>query len=329
MSKPAISIIIPAHNASDTIDRCIQSLQTQDFNDWDLIVVDNCSTDNTKAIVEQYASEDSRIRVLSEDKAGVSNARNMGLKYAQGDYVCFIDADDTIAQEYLAVLYSKRDYDLVVCGYCVEYKDMGISRTETHRPNECKDLINENKKKLIPIFENGFMHFCWNKLFKLSLIKKYRLKFPQTPVNEDFIFVMEYLKCVESICIIPNSLYNWIRVVGKDTGVKSIPDNLLDIYNHSHLLSRDFFNDNSIADSIAYLSYEMLIHKYYEAINKGKLSKKEVFNKLYDFTHSELVKDAYSAYKPSSKGEYLLYALMKHGHYKTHYYLYDKLLKRI
>lgn len=329
MTPPAISIIIPAHNASDTLDSCICSVQAQDFKDWELIVVDNCSTDKTIDIVERYSSEDSRIFLVNEKEKGVSNARNTGLKYAKGAYVCFIDADDTIATDYLSSLYSKREYDMVVCGYCVEYTDTNSSHFEICQPSAVSGQLAEIRKLLVPIFEKGFMHFCWNKLFKLSIIKDRNLTFLSIPVNEDFIFVLEYLKYTQSICVLIGPLYRWIRVVGKDTGVKSIPDNLLSIYNHSHLLCRDFFNDNSVSDRIAYFSYEMLIYKYYEAQANGKLSRKEVFGKLKDFTHNSLVKDAYSAYLPDSRGEYILYSLMKYGLYKVHYYTYNKLLRRL
>ena len=94
------SVIIPVHNAEQYIDRCLQSIFANDFENYEILTVENGSTDNSLAILNSYASEHPQIKVFSTSKKGVSNARNIGLDNATGDIVTFIDVDDTVERDY-------------------------------------------------------------------------------------------------------------------------------------------------------------------------------------------------------------------------------------
>lgn len=328
MRIPVVSIIVPVFNSSNTIIRCVESILKQTIENWELLLVDNNSSDNCYEIISDLAKGDSRIYALQECKAGVSNARNVGLDSAHGEYICFVDSDDEIEIDYLEQLLKEPQSDLTVCGYFVD-----VENSENQRINSaayvCEEVYwNQHRSKslLIPAFEKGFMHLCCNKLFRRDIIETNNLRFSNYPVNEDYIFTLSFLQYANSISIIDKPLYHWIRVTGEITGVKSIPDNLLDIYNTSHLLSRDFFKDNTIADRIAYFSYEMIIYKYYEAIRNGRMTKKMAFIDLHSFCKNDLVRKAYKAYRPTAKGEKLLYYFMRKGHYKAHYYISQKIL---
>ena len=328
MAKPEFTIIVPVYNSVDTIEACVASIKAQTLCDWELILADNGSTDGTYAHIERLAATDRRIIALRVPQKGVANARNAGLEIARGEYICFVDSDDTIDRGYLEILRSHVQSDLVVCGYSVVNvgRDLMIIATDEHCPESLEWKLDETKIRLRNIFANGYMHFCWNKLFKSRIISDNNIRFSGIPVNEDYIFVMEYLRHVESISIINVPLYHWIRVDEKETGVNSIPDNLLEIYNKSHILTREFFKENCVADWIAYFSYELIIYKYYHAIRIGRLSKQEAFEKIKECIRNSLVKDAYKVYKPKTKGDALLHALMKARLYKLHYFITQKML---
>ncbi len=329
MSTPLVSIIVPAYNSADTIERCVDSIKGQTVTDWELIIADNGSTDGCTALCRQLAEADSRIRVIEVTERGVSAARNAALDIARGEYVCFVDSDDTLESNYLRELIAYGEFDLVVCGYSVNNVDVhGVEiRSFAKVPSSVSWKNSEQKDRLIQLFEYGYMHFCWNKLFRNSIVASNNIRFQSVTVNEDYIFVLEYLKYAKSICAVDQSLYHWIRVEGMLTGVKSIPDNLLSIYNESHAATRKFFGDDSIADRIAYFSYEMIVYKYYEALRCGRLTKQDTFRKIKELIHNKLVKDAYNSYKPQSKGEALLYALLKARLLRIHYYLAQKILR--
>lgn len=331
MNNPKISIIIPAYNSAATIESCIQSIIDQTFTDWELIVADNGSTDGNIGIVKELMGKDSRISLISIPQKGVSNARNGALDIARGEYVCFVDSDDKIDMEYLQALYAKRNSDLVVCGYFVDSIDnLGkIVRSESHTPDSVEWCRPDSACSLVSAFENGYFHFCWNKLFKKSIIEDNGLRFEPYSINEDYIFVLRYLGYVQSIHIVNQPLYHWERRLDLLTGVHSIPDNLLSIYNRSHKLTRDFFGDHVIADNIAFYSYEMIIYKYYWAVSQGLICKAEMYRKLDEICRNPLVRDSFGSHKsPTMVAEFLV-SLLRNKQYRIHYILTQKILSRL
>ena len=329
MSTPLISIIVPAYNSADTIERCVDSIKGQTVTDWELIIADNGSTDGCTALCRQLAEADSRIRVIEVTKRGVSAARNAALDIARGEYVCFVDSDDAVELDYIGQLLADCNADLTVCGYFVDRVTCGGEQIKSEAHTAAAEYWTAGKDKLVlvPASEAGFMHLCCNKLFRRGIIERNHIRFKPYPVNEDYIFTLTFLLHANSVFVIDKPLYHWIRVEGMLTGVKSIPDNLLSIYNESHAATRKFFGDDSIADRIAYFSYEMIVYKYYEALRCGRLTKQDTFRKIKELIHNKLVKDAYNSYKPQSKGEALLYALLKARLLRIHYYLAQKILR--
>lgn len=323
MESPKVSIIVPVYNSSTTLDRCISSIERQSFGDWELLLVDNGSTDNSFQLIRNWADKDERILAIQERTKGVASARNAALNNARGQYVCFIDSDDEIEADYLGELISSPEADLTLCGYFVdEESDSGSHlRSTAHIPQRIFWDERSDKNILIPAFENGYFHLCCNKLFRRSIIEKHEIRFKQIPVNEDFIFTLTFLLFAKSVSIIDKPLYHWIRVEDLVTGVNSVPNNLLDIYNKSHLATRSFFDDNSIANKIAYFSYELIVYKYYHAYHIGILSKDELQNRLNEFHKNKMVANAYKSHRTSSLGESLLHQLIKGGYFRLHYLL--------
>lgn len=330
MTSPKISIIVPAYNSATTIERCVRSIFNQTFRDWELIIVDNGSTDGTSGLVSSIARGDDRIILLFECEKGVSNARNRGLDAARGEFICFVDSDDTVEPNYLEELFRYSSNDLVVCGYYLDFYDENENKigSESHVPNPVEYNFTSSKNCLFSTFTNGYIHLCCNKLFRQSVIDKHDLRFESYPVNEDYIFIMKYLLLSNSIYILTKPLYHWIRVANTTTGVNSLPPNLLLIYNESHQLTREFFQDNTIADKIAYYSYDLiLVYKYYGACNNGDFSKNELYTRVKEFVCNKLVIDAYKAYRPLSKVDFILYWLVRLRLYRLHHFIYTKVLK--
>lgn len=321
MLIPQISIIVPIYNSADTIKACVNSIKAQTFDNWELILVDNGSTDNSLQLVKTIAISDSRIVVVEVPKKGVANARNAGLDVVKGQYICFVDSDDTIDPTFLEELYLEGKYDLTMCGYYVDSYDADGNLISSNKniPTKIDWSNKESKDVLVSIFKNGYFHFCWNKLFRRSIIETYNLRFRQIPVNEDFSFVMDYILYAQSIYIIDKPLYHWRHIIGKTSGVDSIPKNLLKIYNDSHEQLRLFFEDKSIADVIAYCSYELIIYKYYHAYKIEQLSNVELKKRLSDFHRNNLIKQSYKSHQPATLGERLLHTLAKNGWFKIHY----------
>lgn len=317
---PAISIIIPVFNSSKTLKRCIDSIISQTFTSWEVVMVDDGSTDGSLEIAAIY-EQNANIRTIASSHQGAWNARNAGLNVASGDYVCFVDSDDFLAPDFLVCLYSKRQYDCVICGYYVDvYSSDGELRDRIgYKPvSVCKEDFNE-KEDLYELFASGMVHINCNKLLKRKIIEDNNIRYKHFPVNEDYIFMLEYLLCSGSLCTVSCPLYHWTRTIGNSTLVNSVPENILEIYNESHVLTYRFFNNKIISDKVLYRSYELLVDKLFKALDDGSMDSFSVFGLLDVFHKNRLVKDAYEAYSPQSILEYVVFVLQKYGFFRVNY----------
>lgn len=189
-----ISVIIPAYDAVRTIRRCIQSVLDQTYTEWEMIIVDDGSKDDTLDICQSY--DDSRIRVLHKENGGVSSARNHGLKFAQGDYIAFIDSDDFIEADYLEHLSQGLDYDIVISGFCYENTPESSS---FHLKLANREAVGRELSKLINADQ---LCYPWGRLFKRSIIETYHIRFDEAMrFAEDNVFNWEYLCHINSLRI--------------------------------------------------------------------------------------------------------------------------------
>ncbi len=204
-APPAISVIVPVYNAEKYLHRCIDSILSQTFTDFELLLIDDGSKDKSGAICDEYAVKDSRVRVFHKENGGVSSARNLGLDNAEGEYIAFVDADDWIEATFLECMYPYDDFFDLVCAY---YKAHGWKGWIAKPYDNCSF-----DKNTLPLFFEQHLISCntvWCKLFKRQLIWDYRVKFDLAySYGEDTLFVLDYLYCVDSVCTIDNDGYNY------------------------------------------------------------------------------------------------------------------------
>lgn len=199
---PAISVIVPVYCAQDTLQRCVDSVLAQSFTDFELILVNDGSTDNSGKICDAYAAQDSRVRVIHQKNRGPSAARNRGMKNASGDYIGFVDSDDCVAADFLMTLWktaAENSADISMCGYIAVYENGGREACCHTYPNGTVfDRRDIEKRLYADIFYNrntvGYFSL-WNKLFKRSLIAGNGLLIDEAMYfGEDMIFVMDCLR---------------------------------------------------------------------------------------------------------------------------------------
>lgn len=211
-----ISVIIPVYNARDMVARAVGSVCMQDFDSYEIILVDDGSTDGSGKTCEELASEHECIRVIHKQNGGVSSARNAGLDAAHGEYVMFLDADDAIRDGSLSMMYA-RDCDLVLGGF--EKLKRG-NVTESHRPREERTYFGDSD--LCTFFDRNisrkhcslFNSSCF-KLYRRSLIREHGIRFDESlHYGEDKIFVMTFLCHVQKVRTIPSVTYSYILQEG-------------------------------------------------------------------------------------------------------------------
>lgn len=198
-----VSIIVPVYNADKTLKRCVDSILMQKYGNWELILVDDGSKDESGSICDLYAAKNPQIVVFHKSNGGVSSARNIGLQHANGKYVTFIDSDDYITESYISDFLSV-NADLVVCGMYNVYQDQRITPFRYERTiYHVKDGIGGGKYLLtMP------MMAPWAKLFNMDIIRNNSIKFDEDMrFAEDNVFVLEYLAHCSSIYYLESCSY--------------------------------------------------------------------------------------------------------------------------
>ena len=202
---PQLSIIVPIYNAADTLKACIESVLTQPFEDFELILIDDGSTDHSHSICQQFAQTDKRITVQSQPNAGPSQSRNNGLEMAQGLYVTFLDSDDTVAAAFYpsAMAYMRsKDCDLFVVGI-----DRFISELNAIAL-DAGPIALETLNQLI--LETNFIGLsACNKVFRRQIITAHQIAFRDVRFAEDLVFVGEFLQHTQTAAIDPQPLYHY------------------------------------------------------------------------------------------------------------------------
>lgn len=203
-----ISIISPVYNTGKYLKRCIESVLSQSFEDFEFLLVDDGSTDDSRDICMDYARRDSRIRVLVNDRKGVSSARNKGIRESKGKYIIFIDSDDAITTDACEKLISGREGVDFVVSFCNLISTDG----EIILPNvpgykgDMKSFFLNIETYLVGAYLRG----PWAKLYNKNILIENNIYFPEImDLAEDFYFVLQYMKHIETICVLPVPTYNY------------------------------------------------------------------------------------------------------------------------
>lgn len=206
-STPAVSIIIPVYNVEKYLRQCLDSVLAQTFTDWECILVNDGSSDDSGAICDEYSRKDPRLRVIHQPNRGVSAARNKALKEAKGEWVAYVDADDSITPIYLQTfidVQKEHDADMVITGV-----DM-IAQNVT-RKHLTDKVYKEGEIHEFVIYARhwGVLGIPWNKFYSGRLIRKHHVLFDESLWSyEDEVFVINYLKYAKKVVVYSAITYN-------------------------------------------------------------------------------------------------------------------------
>lgn len=284
-----VSIIVPIYKAEFVISRCIESLLKQTYENIEIILINDGSPDNSGQICEDFALKDSRVKIFHKENGGVSSARNYGIDLALGDYICFVDSDDTVSQYYVErFLKSINNFGA----------ELAVSSFKIYGFKNCKDILIENhlyntsnlrKEEKIGMLFDGIMFSPWNKIFLKSIIIENRIRFDtDIHYSEDAVFVFEYLEHCNKIAFINDVLYNYDVSFSSNASNKYYPKmnryllkrfraqlRLLDIY------SIDDDEKNNLKFSLAADTF-MFLTKHYLFKNYNKDQVLFIYEQAYE-----------------------------------------------
>ena len=208
-----VSIIVPVYNTASLLPRCIDSILNQGFRDFELILIDDGSTDGSSSICDDYMIKDGRIKVFHKKNEGVSSARNLGLGYASGEWVYFVDSDDELLPNGLQVLVDciDNDVDIVMGGYDT-YEFNG--EVVKHYDKEVRHIMMDRKESIKTLYRKyacyyPYLGWMWLRMFRNSIIKRENLHFDtDIRIKEDTLFTAEYICRSNGItCFVTSSVY--------------------------------------------------------------------------------------------------------------------------
>ena len=272
---PAISVIIPLYNAEKYLGECIDSILAQTFKDFELVIVDDCSTDSSCEIVESYMPKfNGRLKLYHTEKNTGSGvvARNIGLSKASGEYVYNMDNDDVITTTALEEIYSlAKEYDADVV-YCERFFEQDKAGNIKVRVFQSGDVVEKPtlesfdlKERVQAILDNRYHSTPWLKLVQRNLLIEHEIFFPTLRISDDNIWTQGLVIYAKKILRVPNAIYTWRFNKDSISRVDKTPEEFINYYMNPVILglkyldklmsSHEFFKENP--------SYRYALLKYF------------------------------------------------------------------
>ena len=302
MKNPLISIIVPVYKVEHCLKRCVYSISNQTYKNLEIILVDDGSPDGCPALCDTLAKEDARIKVFHKTNGGPSSARNLGIKKATGEYICFVDSDDEVTPLYIEKLYNalvENDADVSICSLKSEREDgsylkEGVDKTEV--------LTSETPAETFSyIYDIGLFMPPWGKLFKA---KKLTANFREDIYyGEDEAFNLENFVNFNKIVVLEDVLYIYYINTSSITHKKQeelFKRRAESVETKFNLLKQLMKNDKLAG----FYASKYLIAQAYSLIKeylKDKIKTKQIVEKLEEMTSLESVQFALDIYHPMNK----------------------------
>ncbi len=283
--KELISIIIPAYNVRECIGRCLDSVLAQTYDQYEVIIIEDGSTDGTADILQAYAEKNNSLRIYYSMHAGVSAARNKGLEVAKGRYIAFVDADDEIAPAYLEKLYGlikAKDAQIAVCGICHVNSAEGCRMTSVGSKKDRSRSKVMTGKAFLSRMEEPLRYektaVCWNKLYKRELFEQ--AHYPEGRIYEDSAIMQDILYPVKRLAETEEVLYFYhTETVGITRSAYSIDKTDEVLYAKKRMI---FFRQKREPElyRLARKQYGIVLLKHYYLLKKSKVANKKMLLRL-------------------------------------------------
>lgn len=203
MNGELVSIIIPAYNVDNYLEECVNSLLCQTYTNYEIVIIDDGSTDNTYDVGKRLTVESAKVKLFHQENQGVSIARNIGMQKANGEFFIFVDADDIAAPQYIETLVAcARKSDMGMAGFTSERGEIATKVSMNTVDIRASDMMESI------LCGTNYDGYLWNKIFQRKIIENNNLRFQKNIVVwEDLLFVLQYLKNCDKVTISDEKLY--------------------------------------------------------------------------------------------------------------------------
>ncbi len=309
-SETLISIIVPVYKVEAYVGRAIESILAQTYQNYELMLVDDGSPDNSGAICEEYAKKDKRISVFHKENGGAPSARNYAMDLAKGDYYYFMDSDDwaepTMLEDMVRIALED-SAQLVVAGFYIDtyYSDEVYLRDICQAPSAKYSDAASFRQAAAGLFDRNLLYTPWNKLWQRSYIEERKLRFPAT-FWDDFPFVLSVITDVERVSVTETPYYHFIRK-REESETAAYRPQMYDKREEEHSWMKDIYSHWGIDDE---MSREFIGRRYIERFigcienltnKKCTLSSGEKRALVKKMLYTDNVAEALAVAKPRSK----------------------------
>ncbi len=245
-----VSVIVPVYQACGTLKRCVDSILNQTYKDYEIILVDDGSPDESSVICDEYATLDHRIKVFHKNNGGLSSARLDGYKMATGDYILFVDSDDTIRFDMVEKLLNaiqEQNADMAICGYNTVRSDIKEPHLLPYDSLTIEDIAEHYTQPLIGTSDEGINipGFIWIRLLKRKLIHDSFFESERKYYAEDIVFDLLYAREISRIAVVNEPLYNYY--VNDSSLTLKYRQNKWDMFYNLYQFKKKYCNENSIS----------------------------------------------------------------------------------
>lgn len=269
--QPKISVIVAVYNAEEYLRRCIDSLLSQTFTDFEILLIDDGSTDNSGAICDDYAERDERCRVFHNLNQGIGTTRHFGILHAQGEYTIHVDSDDWVEPDMLDCLYAeatRNDVDMVICDYFENNNNIQLYKTQKPTSLDPRCMMYD-----LLTFLGGV---CWNKLIRLDCYEANGINFIKgLNYGEDLVTIIRIMQCPLKVDYLPKAFYHYDQTANSSSYTK--------VMNRSMLQQREDYIQYLFKYTSGERAEELIVSKYitiaYYAIKVAEYSPEEFFTR--------------------------------------------------
>lgn len=287
---PFISVVVPVYNVGDRLSYCLDSLLSQTYADFEVLLIDDGSTDDSPAVCDRYCQKDHRIKAIHKQNEGVSIARNTGIDHACGQYVFFVDCDDYVEEDYLSSFVScmqaHHGFAHIWCGFRT-VSDYSKSVIQNICYDDREELSFSSRDEIMTLHEKWLDASVCNKAFQKKVLDAHHIRMEKgLSLGEDLLFNFHYLDALhdDKILVINRPLYNYTRIGSESLDHKYYPD-MLDIYSHVntgmlHYLQKWAVNTGEMKKyyRACFYKMEVVLKNTFHKSNKASLWKKLRYN---------------------------------------------------
>lgn len=304
-----ISVIVPVYNSENYLSECIDSLINQTYKNFELILVDDGSTDKSARMCDEYAIKDSRIKVVHKENGGVSSARNVGLQLSQGEYIQFVDSDDYVKPEFLSILINSIEQNNSQISVC-KASTIHINGTKSKSKSKVSENITLDRKEATSFLFNEMNNALWNKLISKDAIKDIIFEEGCT-FGEDPYFLIQVLNNCERVSFVADELYCYRKNEGSITTTKFSEKKFDQVYfkDKMYYFIQEYFPDLiPLAKKWRFTSRLNICRMLY--LNDMQNQYKTIRVEYSNFMHQEYKEVKFSLSK-KEKTEYFLFRFSK------------------